>query len=120
MKFSEFINEGRGEISDTTGANKSVSRKENKLKFFTIREWNEEEKNNSGYAWAIKQGKFKWDIVDNIKPDFKTSFPIEIMRVYSDDMKTVSINVKNALRDIAAGRWEPDKYVDDDLIAKYK
>ncbi len=106
MGFKDYLTESKDKISDLTGANKSISRKENNSKFFTLREWNDEEKADTAYAWAIKQGKYKWDIVDNIKPDYKTSFPVAEMRAYSD--RTVQINVKYALQDIAKGKWNPD------------
>ena len=119
VTFKEYINEAKGIISDLTGATKDSARAANKFKFFTIREWTEEEKNDTSYAWDIKQGKYKWDIVDNIKPDFKTSFPIEMMRIYEDDFKTPAINIKWALKDIAKGIWKPSKYAIEDLGSKY-
>ena len=120
IKFSDFINEAKGIIADLTTATKDCARAKNKLKFFTIREWTEEEKTDTATSREAKQGKFRWSIVDKIKPDFETSFPIEIIRIYEDDIKTPAINIKWALQDIAKGKWTPSKYIQEELGAKYE
>ena len=108
MTFKTYLTEAKKGISDLTGANKSVSRKENSKKFFVIRPWNDKEKNDTAYSHSIKQGDLKWDIVDNTKPDYKTSFPISDMIKYTGGDYKIAIEVKYALKAIQAGKWNPE------------
>jgi hypothetical protein len=107
--FEEFISENTiNKIADTTGANKAVSRYENTDKFFVIREWTAEEIKEFGEYQTIKQGRYKWSIVDHTTPNYKNSFPISAMQNYTGGIYTKQIQIKYALKDIGNGLWKPE------------
>lgn len=104
MTFKEFLNEDK--ITDVTGAKRAILSKSNAGKTFSIRKWTEDEIEKWGVNQTTKYGAYKWEI-DNSKPDFKTSFPIDNFMEYYDSMKTKAINVQKALEDIGKGNWKP-------------